>query len=113
MTPAAALATATVPSRPVAGCGVYLRAGISEDAAAIHALITGHVDEGHLLPRELGEIAVHAHRFVVVCQDDRIVACAELAPLSRDISEVRSLVVSDDARSLGLGRELIDELVTT
>jgi amino-acid N-acetyltransferase len=111
MTPVTALATATVPSRAVAVSGVYLRTGTSGDAAAVHALITRHLDEGHLLPRELGEIAAHAHRFVVVCQDDRIVACAELAPLSRDVSEVRSLVVSDDARSLGLGRELIDELV--
>lgn len=111
MTPAAALATVTAPSRPLAGSGVYLRTGIFDDAGAIHALIMRHLDEGHLLPRELAEIAVHAHRFVVVCQDDRIVACAELAPLSREVSEVRSLVVSEDARSLGLGRELIDELV--
>jgi amino-acid N-acetyltransferase len=111
MTPAAALATVSAPSRSLSGTGVYLRTGIADDAAAIHALIVRHRDEGRLLPRELDEIAVHAHRFVVVCQDERIVACAELAPLSRDVSEVRSLVVSEDARSLGLGRELLDELV--
>ena len=35
------------------------------DADAIHALIVAHLAEGHLLPRERGEIAVHAHRFVV------------------------------------------------
>jgi amino-acid N-acetyltransferase len=110
MTPATALAT--VPGLPeLAGSSVYLRSATPADAAAIHALITGHLAEGRLLPRERAEIAVHAHRFVVVCQDDAIVACAELAPLSRDVSEVRSLVVSEDARSLGLGRELIDELV--
>jgi N-acetylglutamate synthase-like GNAT family acetyltransferase len=75
-------------------------------------LITAHAAEGRLLPRARGEIAVHAHRFVVACQDDRLVACAELAPLSRDVSEIRSLVVGEEARRLGLGRELIDELVT-
>jgi N-acetylglutamate synthase-like GNAT family acetyltransferase len=110
MTPAAALATSTA-SRPVAGQDLYLRSAAADDAGAIHALITEHLAEGHLLPRERGEIAVHAHRFVVACQDGRVVACAELAPLSRDVSEVRSLVVSREARSLGLGRELIDELV--
>jgi N-acetylglutamate synthase-like GNAT family acetyltransferase len=110
MTPAAALATVAAP-RPVPGSSVHLRSGTPADAPAIHGLIAGYLTEGHLLPRERGEIAVHAHRFVVVCQDDCIVACAELAPLSRNVSEVRSLVVSADARSLGLGRELVDELV--
>jgi N-acetylglutamate synthase-like GNAT family acetyltransferase len=112
MTPAAALATVTPRPRPVAGQDVFLRSATADDAGAIHALIAAHLAEGHLLPRERGEIAVHAHRFVVACQDDRVVACAELAPLSRDVSEVRSLVVSQEARSLGLGGELIDELGT-
>lgn len=127
MTPAAALATVPVLPRPVAGQDVFLRSATANDAGAIHALITEHLAEGHLLPRERGEIAVHAHRFIVACQvnrsvachvhgsvaceDHRVVACAELAPLSRDVGEVRSLVVSQEARSLGLGRELIDELV--
>ena len=111
MTPATALATVTALPRPVAGQDVFLRSATADDAGAIHALITEHLAEGHLLPRERGEIAVHAHRFVVACQDDRVVACAELAPLSRDVSEVRSLVVSQEARRLGLGRQLIDELV--
>jgi len=110
MTPAAALATVTPVSVPAVE-GVHLRSATAADAGALHTLITTHLDEGHLLPRERAEIASHAHRFLVACRDDRIVACAELAPLSRDVSEVRSLVVSEDARSLGLGRELIDELV--
>jgi amino-acid N-acetyltransferase len=112
MTPAAALAPVTAPARHPGGPGVFLRNAASDDAEAIHALITEHAAEGRLLPRAGGEIAVHAHRFVVACQDGRIVACAELAPLSRDVSEIRSLVVGEEARGLGLGRELIDELVT-
>ena len=94
-----------------AGQDIYLRAATAGDAGAIHALIVSHLAEGRLLPREREEIAIHAHRFVVACGDDRVVACAELAPLSRNVSEVRSLVVSPGARSLGLGREIIDALV--
>jgi amino-acid N-acetyltransferase len=111
MTPATALAAVTALSPPLAGDAGYLRSAIASDAEAIHALITGNLAEGHLLPRERAEIAVHAHRFVVACRDGRVLACAELAPLSRDVSEVRSLVVSEEARSLGLGRELIADLV--
>ena len=99
------------PPQPAADEDVYLRAATAADAGAIHALIVSHLAEGHLLPRELREIAMHAHRFVVAVGDDRVIACAELAPLSRDVSEVRSLAVSHEARSRGLGGEIIDDLV--
>ena len=85
-------------------------AGVHE-ATAIHELIVEHLADGHLLPRDLGEIVVHTHRFVVAVQGDTVLACAELAPLSRSVAEVRSLVVSREARSLGVGRRMLDELL--
>jgi amino-acid N-acetyltransferase len=90
---------------------VCVREATAVDAAAIHALITEHIVEGHLLPRGLEEIRMHAHRFLVAAQDERLVGCGELAPLSDEVSEVRSLVVSRDARSSGLGAEIIDRFV--
>jgi amino-acid N-acetyltransferase len=89
-----------------------LRAATAAHARAIHALIVDHLAEGHLLAREIGEITVHAHRFVVAVQDDRVVACAELAPLSRDVSEVRSFVVSRAARGQRVGGRMIADLVS-
>jgi amino-acid N-acetyltransferase len=88
-----------------------LRQATADDARAIHELITGHLDEGRLLPRHLGEIAVHTSRFVVAVDEGEIVGCADLAPLSRAVAEIRSLVVSDDARSAGIGRRLIDAVI--
>lgn len=90
---------------------VRLRSASAEDAPAIHALIGVYLDEGHLLPRQLGEIIVHADRFVVAAVGNQIAACADLAPLSRTVAEIRSLVVSNAARSAGLGRRLIDALI--
>ena len=90
---------------------ISLRTAGVHEAAAIHELITEHLAEGHLLPRDLGEIVVHTHRFVVAVQGDTVLACAELAPLSRSVAEVRSLVVSREARSLGVGRRMLDELL--
>ena len=92
-----------------------LRQATGDDAPAIHELIVSHLAEGRLLPRQLGEIAVHAQRFVVAVDDDpgsgRLIGCVDLAPLSRTVAEVRSLVVSEDARSSGIGRRLIDAAV--
>ena len=88
-----------------------LRQATPDDARAIHELITGHLAEGRLLPRHLGEIAVHTSRFVVAVDEGEIVGCADLAPLSRTVAEIRSLVVSEAARSAGIGRRLIDAVV--
>jgi N-acetylglutamate synthase-like GNAT family acetyltransferase len=100
-----------VRQRHVTDAPIAIRTASSSEAEAIHELIDEHLAEGHLLPRELGEIAVHAHRFVVAVQDDEVLACAELAPLSRSVAEIRSFVVSSEARGRGVGRSIVDELV--
>ena len=89
---------------------VVQRSATLADAESIHALISSHALEGHLLPRELDEIKRHATRFVVVETDGEIKACAELAPLSARVAEVRSLVVSENFRRVGVAARLIDEL---
>jgi amino-acid N-acetyltransferase len=89
---------------------LVLRSATAGDADVLYALITSHALEGHLLPRQLDEIRLHADRFVVCEVAGEIKACAELAPLSSRVSEVRSLVVSGDFRRVGLAARLVDEL---
>ena len=93
---------------------VAIRPAIVADAPALHALIAAHLEEGRLLPRALDELTVHAPRFVVAVESsssgERIVGCAELAPLSQAVAEVRSLVVSRDARRHGLGVRMVEDL---
>jgi len=103
---------------PVAGrlglVGGALRPATPADAAAIHALITKYQDAGRLLPRTAEEIAQHADRFLVISDSGPgsgdVLGCAELAPLSATVAEVRSLVVDESARGLGFGRLLIETL---
>ena len=89
---------------------IRLRTAETSDAARIHALITANLVEGHLLPRTLSEVRVHATRFVIAVRARKIVGCAELAPLSPQVAEVRSLAVDAGARSLGIGTMLVEEL---
>ena len=98
-------------TRRVTDAPIVIRTASARDADAIHELIDEHLTEGHLLPRELGEILVHAHRFVVAAQDDEVLGCAELAPLSHGVAEVRSMVVTREARGCGVGRRIVNELV--
>jgi amino-acid N-acetyltransferase len=105
----AATAAPAVSSRPT-GVTPVLRAATRVDAAGIHALIARYQAPGRLLPRTEDEIARHADRFLVIVDDGEIAGCAELAPLSMSVGEVRSLVIDEHLRGLGLGRALVDEL---
>ncbi|MFI5177414.1 MAG: GNAT family N-acetyltransferase [Vicinamibacterales bacterium] len=80
------------------------------DAEALHALISSHQREGHLLPRTLEDLRKHAARFVVCEVAGEIQASAELAPLSGRAAEVRSLVVSEHFRRVGLAARLVTSL---
>ena len=89
---------------------IALRPADESDAKKLHALIQANLEEGHLLPRTLGELTVHAGRFVVAVKARRIVGCAELAPLSPHVAEVRSLAVDASARGSRVGVTIVDEL---
>jgi amino-acid N-acetyltransferase len=86
---------------------VILRTATEHDAEAIHALVTAHLAEGRLLPRQVDELRRHASRFVVAQAGGAVCACAELAPLSGVVAEVRSLVVSAPYRQAGLAARLV------
>ena len=87
-----------------------LRTADTSEAPTIHALIAANLVEGRLLPRALPELSAHASRFVVALHSRKIVGCAELAPLSPQVAEVRSLAVDASARRHGIGTMLVEEL---
>jgi amino-acid N-acetyltransferase len=89
---------------------ITVRTAETSQARKLHALISANLEEGHLLPRTLNELAVHAERFAIAVRGKKIVGCAELAPLSPHVAEVRSLAVDGLDRGRGVGTELVDEL---
>lgn len=89
---------------------ITLRTATPEQAPKLLALIAANREEGRLLPRTLDELAVHAERFVVALKGRTIVGCAELAPLSANVAEVRSLAVDAKSRGLGVGTMLVQQL---
>ena len=89
---------------------ITLRTADASEAKTLHALIRANLAEGHLLPRTLRELTVRAGRFVVAIKGRRIVGCAELAPLSPQVAEVRSLAVDGKSRGSRVGVAIVDEL---
>jgi amino-acid N-acetyltransferase len=90
--------------------GLLMRSATPGDADAIQAVIDRYQAQGRLLPRHVDEIRRHAARFLVVEDRGEIAGCAELAPLSAAVAEVRSLVLDERLRGLGLGRLLVEAL---
>lgn len=91
---------------------VTFRRAEGSDAPAIHKLISDNREVGHLLPRTLDDVVDHAPRFIVAEADRRVIGCAELAPLSATVAEVRSLVVDQEARGNRIGPRLLTELAS-
>jgi len=90
--------------------GITLRSAETGEARKLFALIQANLEEGHLLPRTLDELSVHADRFTIVVRGKKVVGCAELAPLSPHVAEVRSLAVDAKERQHGIGSMLVEEL---
>ena len=91
---------------------VMFRQATADDAAAVHRLISDNLEAGHLLPRTMEDVLEHAPRFVVAEREGTVIACAELAPLSKTVAEVRSLVVDQHARGNHIGPRLVTELAS-
>ena len=83
------------------------------DAPTIHHLIVENLEAGHLLPRSIEDVTVNANRFLVAESEGQVVGCAELAPLSATVAEVRSLVVDQQARGRHIGPQLVAQLAST
>ena len=101
----AAVSQAATPGR------IGIRPAVAGDAPHVYRLITENLETGHLLARPLGEVELHVPRFLVATIGEGVVGCGELAELSPKVAEVRSLVVADGHRGIGIGRRLLDALV--
>jgi amino-acid N-acetyltransferase len=107
------LAPVDVPQARQLPDGYTIQRGRPDQAEAMLALIVASLDEGHLLPRTLDDLRRHAERFLVIMADEVVVGCAELAPLSGTVAEVRSLVIGPAHRGKRLGPALIESLGAT
>jgi amino-acid N-acetyltransferase len=86
---------------------VRFRPASHADADAIYRLIVDNLEVGHLLPRSLEDVTANVARFTVAEAEGAVVGCAELAPLSGEVAEVRSLVVTERSRGRHIGPRLV------
>lgn len=81
------------------------------DLPHIKQLIDDAATKGKVLQRSEQELADVISSFFVYESDGTIVGCCSLEIYNRKLAEIRSLVVHDDFRNRGIGRQLVDACV--
>ena len=88
---------------------LVVRKAHMDDVKSMHGLLLQCAQKGLLLPRALIHLYGHVRNFMVAENaEGEIVGCCALAPVWEDLAEICSLVVRDDLRRMGAGRELVN-----
>ena len=83
------------------------RARIS-DAEEMHKLINYFADKGEMLARSLSEIYENIRDYLVVRQDERVIACAALHVMWSDLAEIKSVAVAENSQEQRIGSQLVE-----
>ena len=94
-----------------------LRDAEERDVAPLLALINGYADKDMLLRRTEESLRLALPDFVVATRpgpdgSEEIVGCGALTMLGQLLGEVRSLAVRPDMAGKGLGRKIVEHLLT-
>jgi amino-acid N-acetyltransferase len=80
-----------------------------DDVQRIHKLINSFADKGEMLPRALSEIYENLRDFFVIKdKNNKVIGCVALHINWADLAEIKSLAVSDDKQTQGLGSMLVE-----
>jgi amino-acid N-acetyltransferase len=90
---------------------MYIRKAVMGDTESIYNLIQMYAVQGQLLHRTRQSIYEHLQCFHVAIQDHEVIGVASLHILDRDLAEIRSLVVSPNSVSKGVGRLLVNTII--
>jgi amino-acid N-acetyltransferase len=83
-----------------------------QDADAIHDLVSYYAERHRMLFRTLEDIYERLREFrVFVDSEGKILGCAGLAFLWRDLAEIRSMAVDPNFKGCGIGRRLVEDAV--
>ncbi len=77
------------------------------DVKAMQELVLPEVRSGKILFRSDDEISTNIRSYTLAKQNDKLMGFVALHIHAPDLAEIRSLIVSEDARGKGIGQELV------
>lgn len=90
---------------------IKIRKAKVSDVEAIFQLISMYAKKGILLPRTRESLYENIQVIFVATMNDQVVGTASLHILGKDLAEIRSLVVADEANGKGIGKLLVQKIV--
>jgi amino-acid N-acetyltransferase len=89
-----------------------VRPATMQDVDAVHDLISYYAERNRMLFRTLEDLYERLREFRVFVDDDgKVLGCAGLALLWRDLGEIRSMAVDPNYIGCGIGRKLVEDAV--
>ena len=82
-----------------------------KDVPQISKLLNEYSQKGILLPRPMGHIYENLRYFVVVEQDNDILACGALHLVWEDLGDIRSVAVKAGHEKRGFGKCVVERLI--
>lgn len=89
-----------------------IRKATIDDVDSMQKLILHFASEGLMLPRTEKSLYENLQGFTVAIADNRVVGAAGLHILWKDLAEIRSLAVAPGRQGQGVGRKLVEHLIT-
>lgn len=90
---------------------LIVRRAQDADVGAIGGLLAIYAAKQIVLPRSEEDIRYYLKNFTVAELDGELVGCVAVRDFGNDLLEVRSLVVSPDHQSLGIGRKMVETCI--
>ena len=87
---------------------IELKKAKLSDIPSMQELIKKEVQEGIILKRSDDEVATNIRSYVLAYKDNKLIGYGALHIHSPTLSEVRSLIVSEDARGMGVGKKIVN-----
>ncbi len=73
----------------------------------MQALVQPYVEDGTILVRSADEIATNIRSYTLAFSDNRLIGFTALHIHTVSLAEIRSLIIHEDFRERGVGRELV------
>ena len=93
------------------GIELQVRKAVMHDIPPILDLINGYAAKGIMLPRTEFELSEAIRDFTVVTLGSCLLGCGALHFYTPTLAEIRSLAVSQQAKTHGVGRRVVEALV--
>lgn len=82
-----------------------------EDIPVVQALINNEAKKGYILPRSLTYLYENLRDFWVAEIEGEVQGCIALHIVWKDLAEIKSLVVKEEIRGQGIGKQLVEEAI--